>query len=497
MFYLSLKTNLRVIVVLLISSFSFFSNVSAQEFTKELVQNTKQGVVSIEVASSLSAYKEVGKLFGTGFIINKTKGIILTNRHIVRAGTISSFDIKFFNGREAEAKLLYYDPWQDFAFLQIDPKEIPAEANELKLRTSSNNLLNQTVLMIGNNNRQDFSILTGAISSIYESSGPFPNQSLRISLNAIGGSSGSPVLDRAGDVIAINYSVDETAAIALPMAYIVDALEKINKSMEPIRKHCGAIMQFYSLDHAVKYTGLPKEKMEGYMKKYPHSFNRTLRVEYIMKGSPAEGKLKSGDIILGINGVEIGPHLYLFEKTMNESTADLVNLKIYRSGQVLEIKVPLYNLQSNKVKRLVEFDGAVFYEPDDYIRILSGASIKSVFLTNIKSGSSFDDVFPYVSIGGHPYKKLYNIIGAGGEVITGLDDLIRLIPKLIKKRYFTLDYINYSTGWYSYDGVYYFNQTPLVSDIKYNDLGIQPTVFTFDDKSLEWKAEKINYNLVE
>jgi S1-C subfamily serine protease len=373
---------LRIIIleITILFFISFPLSVSAQEFTEELIQKTKKAVVSIKIKSSHSAYDYIGEVFGTGFVIDKIRGIILTNKHIIMPATIASFEVTFFDGREINAKLLYYDPWQDFAFLQIAPELIPEEAMALQLKAISP-ILNQNVLMVGNNQGQEFSIQTGNISSIYESAGPFPSQSLRISLNSMGGSSGSPILDKNGNVIAINHSGTQTSAIALPMNYVIDALNSVNNKLDPSRKHFGAIIKFYSLDHAVKYADFSKENMVTYINKYPNSFNRTLMIEFIMNNSPAYGKLKAGDIIWSINEVEIGPNLYLLEKIMNDSISNTVKLKIFRLGKFLDIDVPLYNLQSKKIKKIIEFGGATFYEADDYISILTGASTKNVFVS--------------------------------------------------------------------------------------------------------------------
>jgi S1-C subfamily serine protease len=482
---------IKTIIFLLISLSTCLNLSFSEEFDIGLIEKVKHGVVSIKVKSNYSAYGYIGESYGTGFIIEKSKGLILTNTHIVQPGTVNSFEIKFFNGKEIEAKLLYYDPWQDFAIIKTDIKEIPEDATELKFNPGSYSL-NQSVLMVGNNQGKDFSIQTGNISSLYESMGVFPNQSLRISLNVKGGSSGSPVVDKNGLVIALNHSGDETSAIALPINYVSDALQMINKNSEPVRKHIGAITEFYSLDHAVKYTNLPKDKILNYIKQYPNSFNRTLRVKFIMKDAPAENKLQVGDIIWAINGTEIGPNLYLLDKIMNDSPTNKVTLSVYRLGKLLEIEVPLYNLQENKIKKMIIFGGATFYEADDFIRLIYGAPAKSVFITNIEYGTSFDQQFPYTQISDSNYLlRAINILAFSENPIVTLDDLVKSIPGLIKKKYFNVGYKNFATAWHSYTGLYYFDQTPTIADIKYNTLDSKPIILSFDNQTLEWKQEDL------
>ena len=107
--------------------------------------------------------------------------------------------------------------------------------------------------MIGNNQAQALSVQTGTISSIYQSFGFFPNQSIRISLNSRGGSSGSPVCDAAGRAVALQCGGDDTFAHALPIKYIQDALAPLNKQQMPQRRDTGAMVDYYSLDRAVRF----------------------------------------------------------------------------------------------------------------------------------------------------------------------------------------------------------------------------------------------------
>jgi hypothetical protein len=104
--------------------------------------------------------------------------------------------------------------------------------------------------------------------------------------------------------------------------------------------------------------------------------------------------------------------------------------------------------------------------------------------SNIKYGSSFDQRFLFKS---YPFLPLINIIGSGNNPIRNLDELITLLPRLVKNKYFTIDYINYGTGCYSYTDLYYFSHMPLNADIKYNDLDNEPTIFSFNEKTLQWE----------
>jgi S1-C subfamily serine protease len=468
------------------------SPVFAEEFSEKAIEISKKGVVSIKGRSNHSAYDFSGEYFGTGFLVDKKQGIIATNRHIVKPGTVVNYEVKFFNGHEIEASLIYYDPWQDFAFIKVNPAELYEEVAELKL-ADKEAFLNQSVFMIGNNQGQDFSMQTGRISSLYEQSGSFPTQSLRISLNAKGGSSGSPVFNKSGDVIAINHSGDDVSAIALPSKYLIDSLKYIKEGAQPKRFHFGAITDFYSIDKAIKYDNFPREKAKGYASKYVSSFNKTLRVEFVLHDSPAEGKIFPGDIIWEVNGQEIGPRLYLLDKIMNETTDKVIKLGIIRHGKFITIDMPLYDLHAYSIKKIVQFGGAYFYEFDDFKRTTLGAESENrVFVTNIKPGSSFYDRFPPIPID-NTDKLAINILELNHMPVKNLDDLIKLIPELIKKKHFTVTYANYATSWLSYSYLYYFNRSPSISEVTYDPMDNEPVIYNFDPKQFKWITEAIKF----
>ena len=59
----------------------------------------------------------------TGFVVDATRGIIMTNRHVAGPGPVVAEAI-FQNNEEAHLEAVYYDPVHDFAFFRFDPKAI-------------------------------------------------------------------------------------------------------------------------------------------------------------------------------------------------------------------------------------------------------------------------------------------------------------------------------------------------------------------------------------
>lgn len=61
--------------------------------------------------------------YATGFVVDAARGVILTNRHVVTPGPVTSEAI-FLNREEVPVRPLYYDPVHDFGFLGFDPSKL-------------------------------------------------------------------------------------------------------------------------------------------------------------------------------------------------------------------------------------------------------------------------------------------------------------------------------------------------------------------------------------
>ncbi|MDX6599478.1 MAG: hypothetical protein QOE87_3365 [Gaiellales bacterium] len=145
---------------------------------------------------------------GSGFVID-TQGRILTNAHVVAgANTVS---VAFEDGVSAKATVLGRDQLYDLAVIKVD---VPAsELHPLKLGTVDSVQVGDPVVAIGNPFGYAQTVTAGIVSAkgrILQS----PEGNGRIIPNAIQtdaainhGNSGGPLIDRHGDVIAINAQI--------------------------------------------------------------------------------------------------------------------------------------------------------------------------------------------------------------------------------------------------------------------------------------------------
>ena len=298
--------------------------------------SVKSAVVSIEVNVTRSGYEPLGKHFGTGFVCHKGRGIILTNHHVSGYGSVATYKIMFSNGQKLSARLLYADPWHDFAFLEVDtPHLIPQKTVALNRFVPAR--VGTRVYIVGNNEGQGFSLQKGYVTNLYQDVGFLPEPSFSAVMNSCGGSSGSPLVNDKLEVLGLNYAGNQSGtAFILHSRVCAEALAAISKGGIPPRRHVGVICRLCSMEEALRFRNFPSDVARTYTKTYPKADSRLLSVVGSLKGSPAEGAFKNGDIIISVNGQAIGPDLALFEKILNHAEESWVEIKLYREGRLIE-----------------------------------------------------------------------------------------------------------------------------------------------------------------
>ena len=477
-----------LLVGLLSINIAFATNKIAPETLKKV----EKAIVTIDSRISVSAYQDPGSWKGTGFITDKEHGFIVTNNHMVGGSSIGTYFITFHNGQQIQAKPIYYDLWQDYAILKIDPKEMPSSAEQI-LFSKTLGEQNQNVFVIGSPESQEFSFHSGYISSLYEISGVMPQCSYVVNLNSAGGASGSPLLNSKSEAIGVVYGGSKTYALALHGQYVQDALDNLKKGKMPNRKHIGILCELYSLDRAVRHRHFPKAEMEKYIKKFPDARNKVVAVRSIIPGSPAVSSMKPGDIIWKINGKPLGGSLAILDSGIDTTSDDSVQLTIYRDGKEMELAIKLYDINSNKIEQMVSFAGAIFFQADDIASSKSGIPLRSLTIKNVQTGSSFSSI--PVSYR-QDYQNLYRLVvrSINEKDINDLEELIQVIPEAIKNKFTSIRFKNYQPyfpNFNSFDNSFISAQEELIVDIVFDSIDNKPRILKYDKKDEEWKAEDI------
>ena len=156
----------------------------------------------------------IGRRWGTGSGIVLGQGQVLTNAHNVHGDQVT---VTFADGRTAEGSVAGRDIDGDLAVISVDTGETPA----LPWADGASLEIGQPVFAVANPGGRGLRVTFGFVSGIERSfRGPRGRRitgSLEHTAPLLPGSSGGPVLDAGGHLLAINPSrLGEGLYLAIP-----------------------------------------------------------------------------------------------------------------------------------------------------------------------------------------------------------------------------------------------------------------------------------------
>ncbi|OED36867.1 hypothetical protein AB833_26020 [Chromatiales bacterium (ex Bugula neritina AB1)] len=378
---------------MLIGSWQVRAQDSSAEWSA-VVGKAVQSVVSLQI-SYVRDFVEAdqGVSSATGFVVDAEQGIILTNRHVIGAGPVA-ITATFQNLERVDVVPLYRDPVHDFGFLRYDPADLrrnnPAS---LKLNPAGATV-GTDVRVIGSDGGEQLSILAGTIARVdrrapnYGRYGhnDFNTFYLQAASSTSGGSSGSPVLDQFGDVIALNAAANSSTASSffLPLDRIKYALEKL-QAKEPVAR--GTVQTVFEQRpfRFLSRLGLHNEIAQRIQQDFPLS-NGMLLVRQVFVGGVAEGVLLEGDIVVGINGQTVTEFIRLAQ-ILDSSIGTEVEFKLIRQGATVVERLTVQDLEALQPTRLVELGGSVFHNVS--VQRARGMNLPQRGVVVAKSGYEF------------------------------------------------------------------------------------------------------------
>ncbi len=391
---------------------------AAHNWTEQIAA-FKPMVVNVETSSEVVFETETkGTSFATGFVVDAARGIIATNRHVTGSSP-AYVKINFHDGSFTEARILHYDATHDFGFYQINPTEVDFELQAVELGAWDELSLGDELLLIGNNDKEEYSIKFGTVANLNVNKGDRHSSYIHTTFDRTGGSSGSPVWNTAGEVIAIHARGTDTSSFELPVDYLTDALELIRNEMPIQRGEIGVDLELISIGEAIKHFNFP-EALRKEIGPSKAGTPKVIQIESMVPRTTGESMLRASDIIYRINEQLIKDELYTFDAVLNQHVGKNVSLDIYRNGENLRLDVPVEDLELKKVRRFVRFGGAVFHDITPQLRRMLYLEADGVYLPHAVAGSSFSRVGLQERNG----NSKVVILNINGKQIRNLDDFI-------------------------------------------------------------------------
>jgi len=333
----SLLTALVIFSLLILLFLPAQARSLAGEEASDILKKVAPSVVKVEVVDGV-------KKVATGVILDRD-GFIMTTALI--SPRKEKITIKTQDGQTYEASFVGFDPLTRLALLQVKAKGLQA----IPFAQTRDISPGDWVAVISISPEDTPAITQGIVSSVSEGR-------IRLNISVLPGASGSPVVNRKGEMIGLlrgpyteggpvlfefrerevvgsGYvlSRGEVPASGLALAIPVDMVRKVAEELKAKGR----------VDRGWLGVSL-EEDSRG-----------VVRITSVEKDSPAEqAGLREGDIIRKINGRTVRYGDFLAMEIRNRRPGEEVNLEIERNGRTKEVKVKLGAYPEEEARREME-----------------------------------------------------------------------------------------------------------------------------------------------
>lgn len=401
------------------------------------LERISSGVVSIRVDSTRAFDTEWNSSSqATGFVVDAARGLILTNRHVVTPGPVVAEAI-FRNNEEVRLTPVYRDPVHDFGFFRYDPADLHyIEPAELPLVPHGASI-GREIRVIGNDAGEQLSILAGTIARLDRQApdygrgkyNDFNTFYLQAASGTSGGSSGSPVVNIDGEVVALNAGANNSAASSffLPLDRIYRALDLLRQGKTVTRGTLQAMFALKAYDE-LKRLGLTRESERIVRMFYP-DHTGMLVIEQAIPDSPAAGKLEPGDILLRINGDLVTEFVPLAE-VLDDQVGQEVEVEVERGGQSVIANILVTDLHAITPDEFLEFGDAIvnnlsYQQARHYNRSVTGVYVANPGYLLSKSAIPRGAVI--TEFAGEPIENIDDLEAALNDLADGGREQIRYV----------------------------------------------------------------------
>lgn len=277
-----------------------------------------------DMRSGLRERGRVRTSLGSGIIVDGSKGLVLTNAHVISGG--DDIRVHLLDGREFEASVVGAEPDFDLAVLKIKgPRDLPS----VRMADSGDIMPGETVIAIGNPFGFNHTVTTGVISAlgrtIRNNDGLFTDL-IQTDAAINPGNSGGPLLNILGELVGINTAIDargEGIGFAIPINKARRVMADLVEQGRVIPLWLGLAAQ--DVDQRVGMA-LGLRKPQGIL------------VTEVYPDTPASrAGLRSGDVITTLGGTPIRDRRDYLNYLRNHTPGENVRVTLLRNDKTLHL----------------------------------------------------------------------------------------------------------------------------------------------------------------
>ena len=309
---------------------------------------------------------------GSGVIISPD-GYIITNNHVI--DNASQLEVTLNDNTKYTASVVGTDPKTDIALLKIESDNL---FPYIAFSDSNNVKLGEWVLAVGNPFRLTSTVTAGIVSAksrdLDQTNGK--SQSFIQTDAAVNrGNSGGALVNTKGELIGINTAITSQTGSYVGYSFAVPS--------NIARKVVEDILEFGEVQQAI--LGISASSLNSEIaSKLDINQTKGVFVASIEKGGAAEkGGLKKGDVIIELDGIEIGKFADLTGYLGSKRPNDTVGIKVVRNGNQQIVEVVLKKLEVYEIKDIGIEVAEVLPDALKRYNINGGVSIKRVLRTDI------------------------------------------------------------------------------------------------------------------
>jgi pro-apoptotic serine protease NMA111 len=370
----------------------------------------------------------------TGFVVDAERGLILTNRHVVMPGPVVA-EAVFLNHEEVELTPVYRDPVHDFGFYRYDPAKLRHIRPETLPLAPEAAQVGREIRVVGNDAGEQISILAGTLARL-DREAPFYGRGqyndfntfyLQAASGTSGGSSGSPVIDSRGRVVALNAGANVQAASSffLPLDRVTRALELIRKG-EPVTRGTLLTTFVHAPYDELRRLGLDEAAEARYRRLFPGQ-KGLLVVRQVLPGAPVEGLLEVGDILLAVDGAPLATFDVL-AGILDERVGETLTIALRRGDGDHEVEVEVTDLHAVTPAEFLQIGDAVLHRLSYQQARHLNAPIEGIYVANpgyMLSASAVPRGAVIVEVDGQPTPDLESFLPIVARLPDGARAAIR------------------------------------------------------------------------
>ncbi len=393
--------NFKKYIVFIMSIVSIYAIPTTQGFSNAFIEVAKIGnpsvvsIVSKKVIDSnyhnfFSPNDSRSSAMGSGVIINKDEGFIITNNHVI--DNSDNIKVILFNKREIDATIVAADPLSDLAVLKV----LKGELSEAKLGNSDRLQVGEWVVAIGSpfGLHLNHTVTAGIVSATGRSSVVSRNNFedfIQHDAAINPGNSGGALFNLDGELVGINTAIatdgfsrgNAGVGFAIPINMVLRVMEDLISDGKVNRGWLG--VQIQDLDESMA-RALKLDERYGAI------------ISHVIKNSPAEeGGIQSQDVIIEVDGSKVIDSANLKNLISGGRPKDKTTITVVRNGKKTSLEITLGT-------RPNESDLSLDYKLDEFDLLgLKVENIKNselrkkyydgVNIINIEKGSSaYNDI---------------------------------------------------------------------------------------------------------